>query len=142
MKRVLTLLMLSIFLIATIGLEVKAHYCDGVLMQVSVNGLDINTPAGRGMVGCTDGDGCSSCKSIHQSYKIHAQYGVGQVVLVEPAQSLHDWFHGDLPSVDIIGNIIPLPVVANLEATPIAYQPRSHPWRALPQGGLRAPPVA
>lgn len=90
MKKLASLLLLSVFLIATVGVEVKAHYCDGVLMQVAVNGLHIHTAAGEDMPGCGDDDGCPACKNIYQSYKVQSHYGMGQVVLIQPSASLAD----------------------------------------------------
>lgn len=142
MKKFLTYLLTFVFLATTIGVEVRAHYCDGVLMQVAVNGLQVNTPSGSEMPGCCDGEGCPLCKNIHQIYKIHSHYGMGQVVLVQPSVCASDWFHGDLPVVGLAGIAVYLPYRPYVAAASFGCLPRSHPRPALPSARLRAPPVA
>ncbi len=142
MKKSLTILLMFVFLMGSIGLDVKAHYCGGELLQLSVNGLPINTSAGHEMPGCMDGDGCHSCKNVYKNYKVSAQFSMGQVVLIQPAMDLGDWFHGGMPSLALIHFTSWLPVGIDQEKTTFIYLARNHPTFTLPQGGLRAPPVA
>lgn len=142
MKKVFTLLILTVFLMAAIGPEVRAHYCGGALVQVSADGMDVDTPEALRMPGCADGDGRSSYRNMHRSYKVNSRHGVGRVVLIRPAQSMADWFHGDLSSVEPAVAYMRLPEVVALCATSIDCRPGSHPRFALPSSGLRASPVA
>ena len=141
MKRVLTILLMLVFLIGAIGVDVRAHYCGGELSMVSFNGLHIHGPGNKTMPGCGEGDGCPHCKNIHTHYKVYSKYHQARTVLQQPALSLPDWFHGDLPVALLAAWLLPLPVVSDAEAQPYAYLARSYPGATLPPSGLLAPPV-
>lgn len=142
MKKLMTIMLLSVFLIATIGIEVRVHYCGGVPMQVAVNGVHIHDAMSGDMPACEDGDGCPSCKNVHQTYKVQTPYGMGQTVLLQPSVSHADWFHGGMPAAGLAASSPVLFPPMVVKPSDIVYQPRSHPGVALPPGGLRAPPVA
>ncbi|MBM6992797.1 MAG: hypothetical protein I3J02_05980 [Prevotella sp.] len=142
MKRFSIFILMFVFLIGAIGLDIKVHYCGSELMQVSINGLPINTSASQDMPGCMDGDGCHSCKNIYKSYKVNSQFSAGQVVLIQPALSANDWFHGGMPLLAILNLASLLPTVGDKGEADFIYLARSHPSFLLPPGGLRAPPVA
>lgn len=141
MKKILTIIWMSVFLITTIGIDVNAHFCEGVLTQFAVNGLPIHANHGNEMPGCMD-DGCPLCKSIHHAYQVHSQYGIGQVISSQPAPSISDWFHGDLPSLALMSISVVVPSESDADNVDFYYLPRSHPWSAYPSGGFRGPPVA
>ena len=142
MKRVLTILLMLVFLIGAIGVDVRAHYCGGELSMVSFNGLHIHGPGNKTMPGCGEGDGCPHCKDIHSHYKVSSNYHQARTVIHQPAVSHPDWFHGDLPFVNLDDRVLPIPVVTDAEAHPYAYLARSYPGAPQPPSGLRAPPIA
>lgn len=142
MKKVFTSLILTVFLMVAIGPEVRAHSCGGAFVQVSANRMDVAPPEALQMPGCADGDGRFSYRNMHRSYKVNSRHGVGRVVLVRPAQSMADWFHGDLSSVSPVAVYMRLPEVVALCATSIDCRPRSLPRLAFPPSGLRPSPVA
>ena len=141
MKRVLTILLMFVFLIGAIGVDVRAHYCGGELSMVSFNGLHIHGPGNKTMPGCGEGDGCPHCKNLNTLYKISNNYRKATVLQLQPTLSLADWFHGDLPCASIGSWLLPLPAVAFCDDTPQGPPLGRLTGAVMPSSGWRAPPT-
>lgn len=142
MKRGFTIILLLVFLMGTIGLDVRAHYCGGELLEMSVNGLPINASTDHDMPCCMHGDGCQSCKVVFNSYKVQSQYRAGQGVLIQPAMASPDWLHGGMTSLALIHFTSWFPATVGRDRPEFIYTARNRLIFHYPQGGLRAPPVA
>lgn len=142
MKRLAVYILTAVFLIGTIGMNVSVHYCQGNVVQLAVNGVHFTTSEGRMMEGCASDDGCPACKTTHDNYQIHSNFSQGQTVHVQPSLASGDWFHGDLPVIDLLNLIDFASVEEGGTKAAYFYDAPSPKDVALPQSGLRAPPVA
>jgi hypothetical protein len=142
MKKLLTTLLLLVFLVGVIGLDIRAHYCGDELSALVVNGLPLHSPGDDAMPGCGEGDSCPHCKNIHQLYKISNNYHKATTLQLQPTLSLADWFHGDLPSALLGSWLQPLTAVAVCDDTPQGPPPGLLRPTVSPSCGWRAPPMA
>lgn len=142
MKRLAVYILTAVFLIGTIGVNVSVHYCHGNFVQLAINGIHFTTSEGMMMEGCGDGDECPACKTTHDNYQIQSQFSQGQTVHVQPSLASGDWFHGDLPVIELLNLIDFTSVEEGGTKTAFFYDAPSPKDVALPHSGLRAPPVA
>lgn len=140
MKKLLTILLMTVFLIGVIGIDVRAHYCGDELSALMVNGVPINSPDDTDMPGCGEGDSCPHCRSLHILHKISNSYQKVTALQLQPALSLVDWFHGDLPCASIDSWLLLFPAVAFCDDTPQGPPLGCLTGAVMPSSGWRAPP--
>ena len=141
MKKLLTILLMTVFLIGVIGIDIRAHYCGDELSALMVNGLPVHSPGDTAMPGCGEGDSCPHCKNLHTIYKISNNYHKATVLQLQPTLSLADGFHGDLPCASIGSWLLLLPAVAFCDDTPQGPPLGRLTGAVMPSSGWRAPPT-
>lgn len=136
--------MMLILLVATIGMNVRVHYCMGELASVYVNGMDASAIFGLEETEslCAHQDNpetCPHCKNLKNYYKVQSQFAMGQTISISPQLAVADWFHGALANLS--ATVLPEVPVTDVEVAGYHYVRPPLLRVSLPQGGLRAPPV-